>query len=53
MKLWKKMDSPLALIVQGFAAGAILFFTLQPLAGADRQPPSAAGEGSVLEGLQI
>ena len=53
MKLLKKMDSPMALVVQGFVAGAVLFFTLQPLAGADREPPSAAGEGSVLESLQI
>ena len=53
MKFWKKMESPTALIVQGFVAGAVLFFTLQPLAFADREPPSAAGEGSVLESLQV
>ena len=53
MKLWKKMESPLALVVQGFVAGAVLFFTLQPIAGADREPPNTAGEGSVLESLQI
>ena len=53
MKLSKKLESPLALIVQGFAAGAILFFTLQPLAGADRQPPSSPSEGSVLETLRV
>lgn len=53
MKLWKKMESPMALIVQGFVAGAVLFFTLQPLASADRAPPSGTGGGSVLENLQV
>ena len=52
MKIWKKMESPLALIVQGFVAGAVLFVTLQPLAVADRESQGTS-EGSVLESLKV
>ena len=31
-KLWKRLENPLALVVQGFLAGGILFFTLHPFA---------------------
>ena len=52
MNVWSKLQSPIALALQGFVAGGILFFTLQPLAGADREPPSTSG-GSVLSTLQV
>lgn len=51
MNLWNKLQSPFALALQGFVAGGILFFTLQPLAN-DREPPSTSG-GSVLETLRV
>lgn len=53
MKLWTTLQSPVALILQGFVAGGILFFTLQPLANADREPSSATGGGSVISTLQV
>jgi hypothetical protein len=46
-----KLQSPVALILQGFVAGGILFFTLNPPAGVER-PPSTIGESSVLDTLQ-
>ena len=52
MNLWSKLQSPIALALQGFVAGGILFFTLQPVAGADREPASTTG-GSVLETLRV
>lgn len=51
MNLWSKLKSPFAMALQGFVAGGILFFTLQPVA-ADREPMSTTG-GSVLETLQV
>ena len=50
MRLSKKLQNPVALALQGFVAGGVLFFTLQPLQG-DREPPQTSG-GSVLETLQ-
>ena len=51
MKLRDRLKSPFALVLQGFAAGALLFFGLQPLAG--NAPASApAVDGSVLDSLQ-
>ena len=50
MKTSSKLQSPVALILQGFVAGGILFFTLNPVAGAER-PPSTIDERSVLESL--
>ncbi|HWT12253.1 MAG TPA: hypothetical protein VN231_05835 [Allosphingosinicella sp.] len=50
MKLSKKLQSPFALTVQGFLAGAFLFFTLHPLAASDPAPAPVAGE-SVLADL--
>ena len=51
MKTSSKLQSPVALVLQGFVAGGILFFTLNPVGGAERQP-STIGESSVLETLQ-
>ena len=51
MNLFKKLQSPLALAFQGFLAGAILFFTLHPLAPGDQPPPPPTGE-SVLAGIE-
>jgi hypothetical protein len=51
MRLSKTLQSPVALVVQGFVAGGILFFTLQPLQGEARAPASTGG-GSVLETLR-
>jgi hypothetical protein len=53
MKVWKSLQSPFALILQGFAIGALLFFTVHPLAAVSQQadPPPAATE-SVLSGLE-
>ena len=51
MKLSKKLQSPFALVVQGFLMGAFLFFAVQPLTGTEPAPPPA-GE-SVLSDLQV
>ena len=51
MKLWKTLQSPFALLVQGFAVGAFLFFAVHPLAGGQRSPEVPAAE-SVLSGLE-
>ncbi len=51
MKLLKMLQSPLALVVQGFVAGGFLFFAVQPLSGGDASPPRATG--SVLSTLQV
>ena len=51
MKLSNKLQSPGALVLQGFLVGAVVFFTLQPLSGADTAPPSP-GAGSVLSDIQ-
>jgi len=52
MNLLTKLKNPVALALQGFIAGGILFFTLQPLEGANREPAGTSG-GSVLETLQV
>ena len=49
---WKKLQSPTALVAQGFIAGGILFFTLQPVAQAERESPQPSGV-SVLSTLQV
>ncbi len=46
----KKLQSPLALTLQGFLAGALLFFTVHPLAVTETAPPPPAGP-SVLADL--
>jgi hypothetical protein len=51
MKLSNKLQSPAALVLQGFLVGAAVFFTLQPLSGADTAPPPAAAP-SVLSDIQ-
>ena len=48
---WKKLQSPTALVAQGFVAGGILFFTLQPIAPSEREAPQPSGV-SVLSTLQ-
>ena len=49
----KKLQSPVALVVQGFVAGGILFFTLQPIAKAEREAATPSNEPSVLSTLQV
>ena len=46
----KKLQSPVALTFQGFLAGALLFFTVHPLAVAETAAPPPAGP-SILSGL--
>lgn len=53
MRLSKTLQSPVALVVQGFVAGGILFFTLQPIALAEREAPAPAQTESVLSTLQV
>lgn len=45
MRLRDKLGSPTGLIVQGFAAGALLFFTVHPLKPGEA--PTAAPAGGV------
>jgi hypothetical protein len=52
MKLSKKLQNPVALALQGFVAGGILFFTLQPLQASEREAPLTTG-GSVLDTLRV
>lgn len=52
MKLRKKLQSPSALVLQGFVAGAIMFLTLEPL-GPGEPPPTPAAGDSVLATLQV
>lgn len=51
MKFSNKLQSPAALVAQGFLVGALVFFTLQPLSGADTAPPPPAME-SVLADIE-
>ena len=53
MRLSKTLQSPVALVVQGFVAGGILFFTLQPIAKVEREAPAPAQTESVLATLQV
>ena len=53
MKLLKKMQSLPALLLEGFIAGGILFFTLQPLAQSEREAPAPMQGESVLSTLQV
>ena len=50
MKMGKTLQTPLALVLQGFAMGAVLFLTLDPFA-ATAPPPPPAGE-SILAGVE-
>jgi hypothetical protein len=52
MKLRDRLKSPFALVLQGFAAGALLFFGSQPLAENAPAPSAPAAAGSVLDSLQ-
>ena len=47
----KRLDSPLALAVQGFLLGAALFFTLDPL-DRDQPPRQQPAEESILADIQ-
>ena len=53
MRLSKRLQSLPALIVEGFVAGGILFFTLQPLASVERAAPAPSNAPSVLSTLQV
>ena len=52
MSMSKKLQSLPALVLEGFGAGGILFFTLQPVAAA-REAPAPTSEPSVLSTLQV
>lgn len=43
MKLRDRLRSPAGLVVQGFAAGAFLFFTLHPLKSGEAPDPAPTG----------
>lgn len=49
----KKLQSLPALVLEGFVAGGILFFTLQPLAQSERESATPSNEPSVLSTLQV
>ena len=51
MKFWKMLQNPIALVVQGFAVGGLLFIVANPLASLDRDPVQPAGE-SILSTLE-
>jgi hypothetical protein len=51
MTFGKKLQSPVALTFQGFLAGALLFFTVHPLASTESAAPPASAP-SVLSGLE-
>lgn len=53
MSLSKKLQSLPALVLEGFVAGGILFFTLQPIAATEREAPAPSNEPSVLSTLQV
>ncbi len=44
MKLFKKLGNPMALVVQGFALGATLFFATHPETRRDLERTFAAAE---------
>ena len=51
MKLRNRLRSPASLVVQGFAAGAFVFFALHPLRpSADSQPTPTGGVAIVAAG---
>ena len=51
IKLWKRLQSPFALVVEGFIVGCVLFLTLQPL---ESEPaPVPTGGGSMLSSLRV
>jgi hypothetical protein len=53
MRWSKKLQTLPALVFQGFVAGGILFYTLQPIAASEREAPAPAAGESVLATLQI
>ena len=53
MSLSKKLQSLPALVLEGFVAGGILFFTLQPIAAEREAPAAPSNEPSVLSTLQV
>jgi hypothetical protein len=50
-KLATRLENPMALVVEGFAAGCILIFTLDPLG--QPAPAPTGGGGSVLSTVQV
>jgi hypothetical protein len=52
MRFRKALQSPAALVLHGFVAGAFLFFTVHPLAGGTPSQDWPATE-SVLSGLEV
>ena len=52
MKIWKMLQNPIALVVQGFAVGGFLLIVANPLASFDRDPAQPAGE-SILSTLEV
>ena len=53
MKLFETLKNPVALVGQGFLAGAFLFFTVVSPSGGDVAPAAPAATGSVLSDLQV
>ena len=53
MSMSKKLQSLPALVLEGFVAGGILFFTLQPIAAEREAPAAPSSEPSVLSTLQV
>ena len=53
MKLWKSLQSPFALTLQGFAIGAFLFFTVHPLSAVSQPAENPPAAESVLSGLEV
>ncbi|WP_162806272.1 hypothetical protein [Sphingosinicella terrae] len=51
MNVRKTLKNPIMLTLQGFAAGALLFFAVHPFAGHDVPEPQPSA-GSVLESIQ-
>ena len=51
MKIWKMLQNPIALVVQGFAVGGFLLVVSNPLAGFEREPTEPTGE-SILSTLE-
>lgn len=52
MKLRKILQSPIALLIQGFAVGTFLFFAVHPLAAGGQSSQDWPAAESVLSGLE-
>jgi hypothetical protein len=51
MKLWKMIQNPIALVVQGFVVGGFLFLVASPIGAGERPAAEPAGE-SILSTLE-